>query len=115
MKKELRLAIYKKYECKCAYCGCVIIYKKMQVDHFWPQCRAHMKPNKDNNAIENLMPSCAKCNNHKHGFLIEEWREELERIFSNIHKDAKVSRAMRFGQLEIDTKPVVFYFERVNQ
>ena len=33
MKKELRLKVWNKYGCKCAYCGEYLEYKKMQVDH----------------------------------------------------------------------------------
>ena len=34
MKKETRQLVYEKYNGHCAYCGCSIDIKEMQVDHF---------------------------------------------------------------------------------
>ena len=31
--KRMRLLLYEKYNHKCAYCGCNLEYKDMQVDH----------------------------------------------------------------------------------
>jgi len=106
-----RQLIYQKFGGRCAYCGREITVKQMQVDHYWPQFLAHFQPNLDNNRIENLMPSCAKCNNHKHGMRPEIWRKELELQVTRLRKNTQFDRALRFGQLQITEKPVVFYFE----
>lgn len=37
MKKDTRIKVWKKYNCKCAYCGEDLEYKKMQVDHIHPK------------------------------------------------------------------------------
>ena len=79
--------------------------------YFWPQFLSHLQRGMDNNREENLMPSCAKCNNHKHGMQPEVWRKELERQVSMLRKNTQFDRALRFGQLAITEKPVVFYFE----
>lgn len=39
MNKNVRQAVYAKYNGHCAYCGCEIDYKDMQVDHIKPKCR----------------------------------------------------------------------------
>ena len=31
--KDVRIALYEKYNHRCAYCGCELKYKDMQVDH----------------------------------------------------------------------------------
>ena len=112
MEKSTRIKVYKKLNGRCAYCGREITYKQMQVDHYWPQFLAHMQRDQDNNRFENLMPSCAKCNNNKHAWRPEEWRKELELQVTRLRKNAQFDRALRFGQLLIAERPVVFYFEK---
>ena len=107
-----RQRIYKKFGGRCAYCGQPIEFKHMQVDHYWPQFLAHQQPGVDNNRFENLMPSCHKCNNHKHGMRPETWRSELQRQVSMLRKNSQFDRALRFNQIAVDEKPVRFYFEQ---
>ena len=33
MKKSTRIKVWNKYHKRCAYCGCELEYKEMQVDH----------------------------------------------------------------------------------
>ena len=74
-----RLKVYNKFDGHCAYCGCELLFKRMQVDHLWPQFLDHHKPDEDNNRFDNLMPSCQPCNIQKHGMRLEVWRGELSR------------------------------------
>ncbi len=108
-----RQAVYEKYDGHCAYCGRKITYKQMQVDHYWPQFLKHREPDIDNNRFDNLMPSCAKCNIHKHAWRPEEWRSELSKQVTRLRKNAQFDRALRFGQIQITESPIVFYFERL--
>ena len=110
-----RQKVYQKFNSRCAYCGRKITIKQMQVDHFWPQSLAHFEIGLDNNRPENLMPSCAKCNNHKAGMRPETWRKELQLQIPRLRKNAQFDRALRFGQIEITEKPVVFFFEEVEE
>jgi hypothetical protein len=87
----------------------------MQVDHFWPQFLAHHQKDLDNNRLENLMPSCHKCNNHKHGMKPEVWRSELKRQIEMLRKNAQFDRCLRFGQVGIWHNPIVFYYEKLEQ
>ncbi len=105
-----RLKVYQKYNGKCAYCGCDIEFKKMQVDHFYPQHLTRPIEFEINHG-SNLMPSCQKCNNHKSGMTIEMWRKELERHSDMLLKSAQFLRAVKFGQVVITKKPIVFYYE----
>ena len=106
-----RHAIYRKFGGRCAYCGREISFKEMQVDHYWPRFLAHHQQ-EDNNREENLMPSCQKCNIHKHGWRPEEWRKELQLQVSRLRKNAQFDRALRFGQIEIKESPIQFFFEK---
>lgn len=110
-----REAVYNKYGGKCAYCGCEITIKNFQVDHYWPQFLSHWEKDLDNNRFDNLMPSCRKCNNHKHAMKPEVWRKELQRQISMLRKNAQFDRALRFGQIEIVEKPIKFYYELIKQ
>lgn len=110
-----RNKIYKKYNGHCSYCGRKITIKQMQVDHYWPQYLKHLEPSLDNNRIENLMPSCAKCNNHKHGMMPETWRNELSLQVERLRKNTQFDRALRFDQIKIEEKAIVFYFEVMKQ
>ena len=109
-----RAAIYKKYNGRCAYCGQEIYFNKFQVDHYWPQFLKQHRA-EDNNHIDNLMPACAKCNNHKHGMRPEMWRSELTKQVARLKKNAQFDRALRFGQIQITESPIVFYFEKYNK
>ena len=106
-----REKVYNKYGGRCAYCGTKIEFKQMQVDHFFPQFLKHLKPDEDNNDFKNLMPSCRKCNIHKHAMRPEVWRKELALQVTRLRKVAQFDRALRFNQIEISEKPIVFYFE----
>ena len=111
-----RHKVYSKYGGRCAYCGRAITYKQMQVDHFWPKFLSHLEPDLDNDRFENLMPSCRKCNIHKHGMRPEVWRKELSLVVPRMMKGGKQKSqfncALRFGQIQITENPIVFYFEK---
>ena len=110
-----RRAVYEKYDGHCAYCGRAMEFGKMQVDHYWPQFLNHFKPGLEPDRFTNLMRSCAKCNNHKYGMRPEVWRSELGKQVARLRKNAQFDRALRFGQIEIQESPIVFYFERYNK
>jgi hypothetical protein len=110
-----RMAVYNKFDGHCAYCGESIEFKKMQVDHFWPQFLKHHQKDLDNNRFENLMPSCHKCNNHKHGMKPEVWRSELKRQIEMLKKNAQFDRALRFGQIGVYDKPILFWYEIIQK
>ena len=107
-----RRKVYEKTGGRCAYCGIPLEFNRMQIDHWWPQFLAHFEHDKDNNRFENLMPACQKCNIHKHGMRPEVWRAELQRQVSMLKHNAQFDRALRFGQVEIVDKPIVFWFEQ---
>jgi hypothetical protein len=109
-----RESIYNKCNGLCAYCGTPITIEQMEIDHYWPKHLSHLEPGIDINGESNLMPSCRRCNRHKGGYRPEEWRRLLERQVSILLGNAQFDRALRFGQVEINESPILFYFEKLN-
>lgn len=107
MKKSLRQSVYKKYDCRCAYCGKLIEYKDMQVDHIWPVCH-----NGDTN-IENLNPACRSCNHYKRAFTIEKFRELLTTLHERIQSEYLNKVGIDYGIVLIKPFDGIFYFEKL--
>ena len=57
--KDERMAVYRKTNGRCAYCGCVLEYKDMQVDHIIPMNAG------GKSVAENLQILCRQCNGVK--------------------------------------------------
>jgi len=123
--KGKRQIVYEKYDKHCAYCGKLLEYKQMQVDHLIPKARWSKKRscfvfgNKQIftefkvNDIENLMPSCVKCNKFKGSMMLETFRKELKKQVGVLKRNStQFNRALMFDQIQITEKPIVFYFER---
>jgi 5-methylcytosine-specific restriction endonuclease McrA len=109
MKKELRLKIWRKYDCKCAYCGQELAYKEMQVDHI------EAKYLGGSDEIDNYNPSCRQCNFYKNTFDIDGFRKRLSTIIERIQKPFIVRLAMKYGIVSFKPFGGKFYFEKINQ
>ena len=112
--QSVRKAVYQKYGGRCAYCGCELEYKDMQVDHIVPVY--HISPlHWDNlgNEIENLMPSCRMCNFYKSTFSIEEFRERLQTMTDRLEKTFIYRLSKKYGIVTERKEPIRFYFEKV--
>lgn len=112
--KRVRELVYKKYDGHCAYCGCELEYKEMQVDHINSIYRAvYMHEGVDEN-INNYMPSCRQCNFYKSTFTLEKFRERLsDTLIKNLQKKFNYKLALKYGLISENVKPVEFYFERI--
>lgn len=122
--KKQRDALREKFGGRCAYCGSVL--DKMQADHMEPIHRVTTDPygrrlkhseayshNPERNVVANMMPACPPCNNHKHGYKLEEWRALLSRCADVVAREKSIFRAgVRFGLIEVNHHPVIFYFEK---
>ena len=105
-----RLKVYEKFEGRCAYCGEIILFSGMEVDHLRPRFLSELRGFKVDDNFDNLMPACRPCNRHKGGMSLEMWRYELSKQINRI-RSAQFDRAVRFGQVQITPNPIVFYFE----
>ena len=112
--KQVRQEVHNKYGGHCAYCGCELDIKDMQVDHLesvnW--CEQH---NKECDYIENYMPSCRMCNYYKSEGTIEQFRERLsDMLMRNVRRPFDYRLALKYNLIIENVHPIKFYFETLN-
>lgn len=112
LKKEVREAVYAKYNGRCAYCGREIKYKDMQVDHFIPKNGYSVKGSDD---ISNLMPSCRMCNHYKRANPLEIFRKFIQEIPRKLRDNYIYKVGVAYGNVIENEKPIVFYFEQIDK
>jgi 5-methylcytosine-specific restriction endonuclease McrA len=116
-----RQEVYDKCGGHCAYCGKDIILKQMQVDHKEPIFRNHTekqlegyKRERGTHDMDNLLPSCARCNRWKSTYTIEQFRKEIQlqierlKTYNNNYK-----RAKDYDLIQETNSSVIFYYERL--
>lgn len=103
-----RIRIYDKCNRRCAYCGCSLDYKDMQIDHVQPlRCGGADQEN-------NMLPACRSCNHYKATLTVEKYRKHIEGIPERLNRDSiAFAVGKRFGVVEENHKPVVFWFEEL--
>ena len=92
--KKTREIVYNKYNGHCAYCGCEIEMKDMQVDHIVPKYRNNEMWHKGKigtDDISNLNPSCRMCNYYKGMSRINAFRVRLKNSLMLFAKRASFS------------------------
>ena len=112
--KEERKKVYEKCNGHCAYCGCEITLKAMQVDHLIPMefYDIYKAQGIDLDTFNNYMPSCRPCNHYKSTFTLETFRSMLERQPEILLRDSATYRtAVRFGTVTPTPHKITFYFE----
>jgi 5-methylcytosine-specific restriction endonuclease McrA len=115
-----RQEIYNKCNGHCAYCGKEITIKQMQIDHIEPHWHTMTKEEaqrfnikKGSHEMNNLNPSCARCNKWKSTYSLEQFRGVVQRSIDRMERDTPNFRlAKDYGLITITNQPVVFYFER---
>lgn len=113
--KMTRQNVFTKYNGKCAYCGCDIDLKEMQVDHLI----AHMGEGGED-TLDNYMPACSVCNRKKSNSSLDGFRNTI-RHCGEIHRKRKQpimadsdKLAIKFGLTEEDHE-ITFYFEEYDK
>lgn len=102
-----RKQVFDMFEGHCAYCGCEVTFRGMQMDHKEPLYIG------GEDKIENLYPACRSCNHYKHSLGIEEFRKYLAGINQRLMRDSIPFKvAVRFGIVKHMGDKVIFYFER---
>lgn len=108
--KSVRELVYNKYGGHCAYCGCELEYKDMQVDHIIAVGRG------GTNDVDNLLPACRQCNYDKHERTIERFRERLSKeLYRSLDRVFVYRLAKKYGLVEEHPHTVEFYFEKVDK
>lgn len=104
--KQDRRAVYEKMGGHCAYCGCEISIREMQVDHVVPLRKGGA------DTLENMLPACQSCNHYKSTLTVEQFRKAIERMPEVLMRDSVTYRnAVRFGLVKPVSRQVAFYFE----
>jgi len=112
--KAVRSQVLNRFNGLCGYCGNKP--DKLQVDHIIPHARGYQYERKgiDLDDISNLMPACARCNNYKISYSLEEFRTMIGRSIELARKNCVNFRnAERFALITISPmEKIVFYFEK---
>ncbi len=115
-----RQQVYDKCDGHCTYCGVEITLKQMQVDHIQPHWHTFTEQQasqanivKGSHDLDNLNPSCARCNKWKSTYSVEHFRKVVETSLDRLERDTPNFRLARdYGLIEVIEKPVIFYFEQ---
>ncbi|MGN1210360.1 MAG: HNH endonuclease, partial [Candidatus Cryptobacteroides sp.] len=116
MDKRTRTLVYYKFDGHCAYCGCELEMKDMQIDHIVPKCRGEERwvETIGTDDIENLNPSCRMCNYYKRMNDLETFRDNLsDMLMRNVRRPFDYRLALKYGLIKEDVQRVKFYFEKV--
>lgn len=106
--KKKRMEVYGKYHGHCAYCGKVMEYKDMQVDHIKPK---RMYGSDD---IDNLNPSCRRCNHYKRADDLEGFRGLMLTLHERIRKQYINKVAEDFDIITVNPWDGKFFFEKID-
>lgn len=104
-----RKMVHEKYDGRCAYCGNIILFENMQVDHIVS------KRNGGTNDMENLNPSCRLCNHYKRADNLESFRFMMSYLHERIGKIYIIRVAVKYGMLTLKPFDGKFYFEKVKE
>lgn len=105
LSKKERQKVYEKCRRHCAYCGCNLPYKGMQVDHMIPLY------NGGTDTIDNMLPACRSCNHYKSTLTPEQFRKYVSEIPKRLQRDSiPFQVGVRFGIIST-TNDVRFYYE----
>ena len=116
-REELRQKVWLRYNKCCAYCGRLLEYKDMQIDHLRPLAYAPFPYDKNSkvNSFENLMPSCRRCNHYKRANNLEQFRRLIKTLHKRIKSQYITKVAIDYGIIEIKPFDGKFYFEKVGE
>ena len=115
--KKQREEIWNKYDKHCSYCGKLLEYKDMQVDHQIPQRRATKKAGRGRLPVEkietfdNYYPSCRRCNLHKRAVGLETYRRYVEEIPEKLLATFIYKAGLDYKLIEVKPRKIKFYFE----
>lgn len=115
LSKKLREQIYQKFGGRCAYCGRAIEYAGMQVDHYYPQCKATFYARRfkiDVHAETNLMPTCRRCNHYKRARTPRQFKDLMRTLHERLEAIYILKVAVDFGIATLQPFDGRFYFEK---
>ena len=112
--KKVREQVFNKYNGHCAYCGCELKYKDMQIDHINSVYRAEIHGNKVDDSLDNYMPACRSCNFYKSTYTIEQFRFQIKQTLEKTCVQSfQAKLAMKYGIVKVTPWNEKFYFETI--
>ena len=111
--KIIRQQVYEKYNGHCAYCGCELDIKDMQVDHIESVLRAQSLHKVVDNSIDNFNPACRMCNFYKGTSTIDEFRRKILHLERTALISFPVRLAQKYGIVQVKEWDMKFYFEKI--
>ena len=111
--QKIRKQVYEKYNGHCAYCGCQLGYKDMQVDHVDAVYRSEAQGREVRHSVDNFNPACRMCNFYKGTLTVEDFRKKLL-TFQVVHfPDSFNTRlGLKYGMMTMAKWDGKFYFEK---
>ena len=111
--KKIREQVYQMFDGHCAYCGCKLEYRDMQVDHIESVWSSVWNKKPVDDSIKNYFPSCRACNFYKGAWSLEAFRDNIEHMLvGKLRRDFNYKMLVKYGMIKEDFKPITFYFER---
>lgn len=118
--RKTREQVYAKCNGHCAYCGCELDIKDMQVDHVFPKYGCSYPTSAQVmdhgiNDMDNLLPACRQCNFYKSAWSLEAFRQMLMEVLPrSIEKLFQVKIGLKYGYIQKgESWDGKFYFERL--
>ena len=118
--KKTRLFVHQKLKGHCGYCGKEIKLKDMQIDHMNPKCFRSLNHVLFDGVIvdktddvENLMPTCRRCNHYKRDDTVEGFRRSIKTLHERLERFYIHKVALDYGIVKIEPFDGLFYFERM--
>ena len=116
--KRQREAVFNKYGGRCAYCGCELTLRTMQVDHIKAVYTSSLENDgveTQDDSIDNLNSSCRQCNFYKGTLDIEQFRKKImTTLYETCQNTFQAKLAKKLGMLTVKQFDK-FYFERINE
>lgn len=106
--KKLREKVLAKFGGRCAYCGCPLTMKTLQVDHIHS-----FYVYGDVQDLDALFPACRQCNYMKMEQTVNQFRRHLMKMLGTMHGQSATFRMMeRYGFIDHTRPPIAFWFEK---
>lgn len=106
--KEERKRLLEEFDCKCAYCGCDLNLRTMQLDHIIPLERNGKEE------LSNIFPVCKDCNTYKGLQTYNDFKASVARIPLTLGKKTASFRMLqRLGFVPRGIWNFLFNFEKM--
>ena len=115
--KATRIEVWNKFNKHCAYCGCELEYKDMQVDHFIPfrKGKTNINSREEIQDKSNYFPTCRSCNYAKSSGNIETLRKRISDLYKQLERDYDYRLAKKYGLIKETPQEIKFYFEKFDK